>query len=87
MYKLITSSKDNDDLSTGFGRSRNKRRDELALNKNKQGKYHLRIMLKDVFGSAEHQENYIWHRLQINTNKKLRRCCYRQIWVFLPMLE
>ena len=41
MYKLITSSKDSDDLSIGFDHSRNRRRDELALNKNIKGKYHL----------------------------------------------
>ena len=40
MYKLITSSKDSDDLSIGFDRSRNRRRDELVLN-NVKGKYHL----------------------------------------------
>ena len=55
MYKPITSSKNSDDLSIGFDRSRNKR-DELTLNKNVKGKYHLRIMLKDVFGFAECQE-------------------------------
>ena len=53
MYKLITSSKDSDDLYIGFDRSRNRRRDELALNKNIKGKYHLKILLKDVFGFAE----------------------------------
>ena len=36
MYKLITSSKDSDDLSIGFDHGRNRRRDELALNKNKK---------------------------------------------------
>ena len=56
MYKLKTSSKDSNDLSTGFDQSRNRRRDELALNKNVKGKYHVKIMLKDVFGFAEHQE-------------------------------
>ena len=56
MYKLITSSKDSNDLSIGFGNSRNRRRDELALNKNIKGKYHVKIMLRDVFGYAEHQE-------------------------------
>ena len=45
MYKLITSSNDCDDLSIGFDRSRNKRRDELALNKNVEGIYHLRNTL------------------------------------------
>ena len=55
MYKLITSSKDSNDFFIGFDNSRN-RRDELALNKNIKGKCHLKIMLKDVFGFAEHQE-------------------------------
>ena len=56
MSKLITYSKDCDDLSIGFGRSRNRRRDEVAQNKNIKSKYHLRIMLKDGLGFAEHQE-------------------------------
>ena len=56
MYILITSSKDSDDLSIGFDRCRNRRRDELAENKNIKGKYHIRIMLKDVFDFSEHQE-------------------------------
>ena len=56
MCKLITSSKGSNDLSIGFDNSRNRRRDELALNKNIKGKYHGKIMLKDVFGFAEHQE-------------------------------
>ena len=56
MYKLITSSKNSDDLSIGFDRSRKRRRDKLAQNKNVKGKYHVRIMLKDVFGFVEHQE-------------------------------
>ena len=56
MYQLITSSKCSDDLSEGFDRSRNRKKDELALNKTMKSKYHLRILLKDVFGFAEHQE-------------------------------
>ena len=56
MYKLITSSKNSDDLSIGFDRSRARRQDEMTDNKRVKGKYHLRIMLKDVFGFAEHQE-------------------------------
>ena len=59
MYKLITSSKDSNDLSIGFDYSRNRRRDELALNKKIKGKYHVKIMLKDVFGFAEHQEKLL----------------------------
>ena len=31
MYKVITSSKDSNDLSIGFDYSRNRKRDELAL--------------------------------------------------------
>ena len=53
MYKLITSAKDSDDLFIGFDWDR---WDELALNKNTKCKHHLRIMLEDVFGFAEHQK-------------------------------
>ena len=56
MYKLKTSSKNSDDLSIGFDRSCAKRREEMTNNKNKKGKFHLRFMLKDVFGFAEYQE-------------------------------
>ena len=55
MYKLITSAKDND-LSIGFDRDRGRRQRELNNNKIIKGKYHVRIMLKDVFGFSEHQE-------------------------------
>ena len=56
MYKLLTSSKDSDDLSIGFDRNRDKRKRELTNNKNIKGQYHIRIYLKDIFGFAEHQE-------------------------------
>ena len=72
MYKLITSSKDSNDLSIGFNRSRNKRKDELAPNKIVKGKYHLRIMLKDVFGFAECQERATYglgYKLTLTRNK------------------
>ena len=72
MYKLITASKDSDDLSIGFDRSRNKRRDELALNKNIKGKYHLKNLLKDVFGFAECQEKATYglgYKLTLTRNK------------------
>ena len=59
MYKLITSSKDSNDLSIGFDNNRNRRKNELALNKNIKGKYHLKIMLKDVFVFVEHQEKLL----------------------------
>ena len=56
MYKLITSSKGSDDLSIGFDRSSARRREEITNDKNLKGKFHLRIMLKNVFGFAEGQE-------------------------------
>ena len=56
MYKLLTSSKDSDDLSIGFDRNRGRRKNELSNNKSNKGKYHIRIYLKDIFGFAEHQE-------------------------------
>ena len=56
MYKLLTSSRDCDDLSIGFDRDRNRRKRELINNKNIKGKYLMRICLKDIFGFAEHQE-------------------------------
>ena len=60
IYKIITSSKDSNDFSIGFDRSRNRRKYELAQTKNMKGKYHLRIMLKDVFGFAEHHEKAVY---------------------------
>ena len=72
MYKLITSSKDSDDLSIGFDPSRNRRRDEFALNKNIKGKYHVKFMLKDVFRFAEHQEKATYglgYKLTLTRNK------------------
>ena len=72
MYKLKTSSKDSNDSTIGFDHSRNKRRDELALNKNIKGKYHVKIMLKDVFGFEEHQEKATYglgYKLTLTRNK------------------
>ena len=56
MYKLLTSSEDSNALSIGFDRSRNNRKRELTNNKNINGKCHIRIYLKDIFGFAKHQE-------------------------------
>ena len=56
IYKIVTSSRDGDDLSFGFDRNRGRRKNELSNNKNIKGKYHTRIYLKDIFGYAEHQE-------------------------------
>ena len=72
MYKLITSSKGSDDLSIGFDRSSRRRRDEMTNNKNVKGKFHLRIMLKDVVGFAEHQEKVTYglgYKLTLTRNE------------------
>ena len=55
-YKLVSSSKDSDDLSIGFDRNRGRRKNELSNNKNIKGKYHTRIYLKDILGFSECQE-------------------------------
>ena len=72
MYKLITSSKGSDDLSIGFDRSSTRRREEMTTNKNVNGKFHLRIMLKDVFGFAEGQEKATYglgYKVTLTRNK------------------
>ena len=56
MYKLLTSSKDDEDSSIGFDRDRGRRKRELSNNKNIKGKYHIRIYLKDIFRFPEHQK-------------------------------
>ena len=48
MHKPITNSKDSADVSFGFDRSRDGRRQELTNNKNISGNFHVRNMLKDV---------------------------------------
>ena len=55
MYTLITSGENSDDLSIGFDRDRGRRQRELTYDKNRKVKYHVPIMLKDIFGFAEHQ--------------------------------
>ena len=70
IYNLKTSSKNSDNLSIGFDRSR--RKDELAQNKNIKGKNHVRIMLKDVFGFAECQKKATYglgYKLTLTRNK------------------
>ena len=56
MYKLITSARNSDYLSIGCDRSPDRRQQELTNSKNIKGKYQVTIMLKDIFGFAEHQE-------------------------------
>ena len=71
MYKLITS-KNSNDSSIGFDRSRNRKKDSLALNKKINGKYYLRITLKDIFGLVECQEKATYglgYKLTLTRNK------------------
>ena len=71
MYKLITSSKGSDDLSIDFDRDRGRRQDALTDNKHIKGKFHVKIKLKDVFGSVENQENATYGLVyKKNTNKE-----------------
>ena len=57
MYKLISSSRDSDDLSIVFHRSNGVHERELTIIKTTKGNYRVRIYLKDVFSFAEHQDN------------------------------
>ena len=56
MYKLVSSVKDSGDLYFGFDRDPNGRQREVTNNTNKKGKYHLRIMLRDIIGFAENHK-------------------------------
>ena len=72
MYKIITSTKNSDDLSIGFDRSRARRQDEMTDKKRVKGKYHVKIMLKHIFGFAEHQEKATYglgYKLTLTRNK------------------
>ena len=71
MYKLISSSRDSDDLSSGFHRSNEARERELTNNKTTKGNYHVRICLSDTFGFAEHQDGCIYglgYKLKLQRN-------------------
>ena len=72
MDKLITSSKGSDDLSIGFDRSSARRREEITTNKNVKSRFHLRNMMKDVFGFGEGQEKATYglgYKLTLTRNK------------------
>ena len=60
LYKLLTSSKDSEDLSIGFDRSRDRRKRLLTDNKTIKGTCLVRIYFKDNFGFVEHQEKAIF---------------------------
>ena len=71
MYKLKTSAGNTDDLSIGLDRDRERRKTELINNKKLKVKYHVTIMLKDIFGFAENQEKGTYglgYKLTLTTN-------------------
>ena len=70
MWKLIASGRNSDNFSIGFDSDRGRRQRELTNNKNGKRKYHVTIMLKDIFGFAEHQRKVHRLRFQTNTNTK-----------------
>ena len=72
LYKLTLSSEESDDLAIVLDRSSGRRRDDMTNNKNVKDKFHLRIMLRDVFGFAEHQEKVTYglgYKLTLTRNK------------------
>ena len=71
MYKLITGARGSDDLSIGCDRSRDRRKQELTINKNIKGKHHVIIYLRDVSGFAEWQKKAtagLGYRLTLTRN-------------------
>ena len=56
MYKLEISAKDTDHLSIGFDQDRTRRQQGLTDNRIVKGKFHVRIMLKKIFGFGQCQE-------------------------------
>ena len=58
MYKLISSTRDSDDLSNCFHRSIEAREKELTHCKTTKGNYYVRIYFRYLFfGFGEHQDN------------------------------
>ena len=53
---MITSARGSADLSIGFDRDRGRSQRKLTNNKSQKIKFHLKIMLRDIFGFAEHQD-------------------------------
>ena len=54
-YKLLSSSRDSDDLSIGFHRSTEVRERDLTKKETRKGIYLVKVSLKDIFGFAENQ--------------------------------
>ena len=82
MYNLLSSDKDNDDLSIGFLRSIDARKRELTNNKTTKRKYHVRICVKDIFGFAEHQDIYTFgwgYKLTLQGNSDNHTLSHRAV--------
>ena len=56
MNESLTSSKDSDDLSTGFHQQITTLEHKIFPEKTKKEICYIRIYMKDVFDFAEHQE-------------------------------
>ena len=56
IFKPKTSAEDTDKLSIGLDRDQVRRQREFTNNKCLNGKNHVKIMVKHVFGFAEHQK-------------------------------
>ena len=56
MYKLLTSSRSSDDLFIEIDQDHGRRQQGLTNNKDIKGENHVKNMLKDVFGFAEHHK-------------------------------
>ena len=56
MYKAKTNRKYSYDLSFGYSRNYEARKEKLAK-KSTKGNYHVRISSKDIYGFVDHQEN------------------------------
>ena len=56
LFKLLTSAAGTDDMFIEFDCEPTRRQDDLNDNENVKGIYHLRILLKDIFRFAEHQQ-------------------------------
>ena len=72
MWKLKTSAEETDYWSTGFDRDRNRRKQELTNNKNNNGTFYVRIMLKDALDIVEYQEETSYglgYKLTLTRNK------------------
>ena len=71
MYKILSSSRDSDDLSIGFYRNIEARERKLTNKKTTKGHYHVRIFLKDVLSFAKHQDKRtccLGYKLKLQTN-------------------